>query len=252
MKVSVKSAADLAGMRTSGHMAARVLAAAVERIRPGATTRDLEEAARAELARTGGTSAFLGYRGFPALICVSVNDEVVHGIPGDRVIAEGDVVSVDCGVLFQGWYGDTARTVIAGGGDATAARLVRVAEAALAAAIEMAVEGRRLGDLSAAIQRTVETAGFSVVREFVGHGIGRALHEEPQIPNFGVPGTGLRLRAGMTLAIEPMVNERGQAVRVGSDGWTVRTQDGGRSAHVEHTVAVGLREPEILTKRYGC
>ncbi len=234
-------------MRISGRVTARVLDAVVRHVRPGVTTRELDEVAREELARAGAVSAFLGYRGFPAHICVSVNDEVVHGIPGDRQIREGDVVSIDCGVQLDGWYGDSARTVIAGVGDAAALRLIRAAEDALAAAVAQAVEGAHVGDIGAAIEEAVRAAGFSVVREFVGHGIGRALHEEPQVPNFGVRGQGPRLRAGMTLAIEPMVNERGSAVRVDPDGWTVRTCDGGRSAHVEHTVVVGVRQAEILT-----
>ncbi len=251
MKIAIKTAAEIAAMRTSGRVAARVLEAVCRRVRPGATTRELEEAAREEMARAGAVSAFFGYRGYPAHICVSVNDEVVHGIPGDRTIAAGDVVSIDCGVLLGGWYGDTARTVVAGAGDPTALRLIRAAEDALAAAVARAVEGAHVGDLSAAVQRTVEAAGFSVVREFVGHGIGRGLHEEPQVPNFGEPGQGPRLCAGMTLAIEPMVNERGSEVRVDPDGWTVRTCDGGRSAHAEHTLVVGRDAAEVLTERDG-
>ena len=248
MRIPIKTDADIARMRVSGRMAAQVLDAVVRAVRPGIRTRELEEVARDVLERLGARSAFLGYRGYPALICVSINDEVVHGIPGDRVIQAGDVVSVDCGVVYEGWYGDTARTVTAGDADVEALRLIRVAEHALAAAIEMAVEGHRLGDVQHVIQHTVESAGFHVVREFVGHGIGRALHEEPQIPNYGVPNTGPWLRRGMTLAIEPMVTERGAAVRVESDGWTVRTLDGGRAVHVEHTVAVGVEQAEILTR----
>jgi len=247
VNIPVKTAAELDGMRASGRAAARVLAAVLERVAPGVMTRELEEAAREALEREGAQSAFLGYRGYPARICVSINDEVVHGIPGARRIEAGDLVSVDCGVILNGWYGDVARTVVVGAGEPAAWRLVTVAEAALAAATAAAVDGRRLGDVCAAIQQTVEAAGFSVVRDFVGHGIGRALHEDPQIPNFGRPGTGPVLRAGMTLAIEPMVNERGSPVRVDPDGWTVRTCDGGRSAHVENTVAVGQTAPEVLT-----
>ncbi len=247
VSIPIKTDAELDQMRASGRAAARVLAAVLARVAPGVTTEELEEAAREALEREGAQSAFLGYRGYPARICVSINDEVVHGIPGPRRIEAGDVVSVDCGVILNGWYGDVARTVVVGSVEPDAWRLVSVAEAALAAATAQAVEGRRLGDLCAVIQQTVEAAGFSVVRDFVGHGIGRALHEEPQIPNFGKPGTGPVLRAGMTLAIEPMVNERGSPVQVDPDGWTVRTCDGGRAAHVENTVAVGRTAAEVLT-----
>ncbi|MBM4153933.1 MAG: type I methionyl aminopeptidase [Lentisphaerae bacterium] len=238
-------------MRESGRLAARVLKAVAREVRPGVSTRDLDGIARDLIANEGANSAFLGYRGFPGCICVSVNDEVVHGIPGDRRVAMGDIVSLDCGVLFRGWHGDTARTVVVGATDPEAMRLVRVTEDALAAAMAAAVEGNRLGDVSHAVQDVVEAAGFSVVREFVGHGIGRALHEDPQIPNFGPAGKGPRLRAGMTLAIEPMVNQRGHEVRVDRDGWTVRTRDGGLSAHVEHTVAVGEGSAEVLTRTDG-
>ncbi|OQW97902.1 MAG: type I methionyl aminopeptidase [Verrucomicrobia bacterium A1] len=234
-------------MRASGRLTAGVLAAVAREVRPGVTTRELDLCARDLIAREGGASAFLGFRGFPGHICVSINDEVVHGIPGDRRVEMGDIVSLDCGVLYQGWHGDTARTVRVGTTDPEALRLVRVTEDALAAAVAAAVEGRRLGDVSHAVQSTVEAAGFSVVREFVGHGIGRRLHEEPQIPNFGTAGRGPVLRAGMTLAIEPMVNQRGCEVRVGPDGWTVRTVDGGLSAHAEHTVAVRAGAAEVLT-----
>jgi len=249
--IPVKTPAELDRMRESGRLAARVLKAVAREVRPGVSTRDLDGIARDLIANEGATSAFLGYRGFPGCICVSVNDEVVHGIPGDRRVAMGDIVSLDCGVLFRGWHGDTARTVVVGATDPEAMRLVRVTEDALAAAMAAAVEGNRLGDVSHAVQDVVEAAGFSVVREFVGHGIGRALHEDPQIPNFGPAGKGPRLRAGMTLAIEPMVNQRGHEVRVDRDGWTVRTRDGGLSAHVEHTVAVGEGSAEVLTRTDG-
>ncbi len=234
-------------MRVSGRLAARVLAAVAREVRPGVTTRELDEVARDRIAQEGAVSAFLGYRGFPGHICTSINDEVVHGIPGDRRVAMGDIVSLDCGVLYRGWHGDTARTVVVGVTDPEAMRLVRVTEDALSAAVATAIDGRRLGDVCHAVQSVVEAAGFSVVREFVGHGIGRALHEEPQIPNFGAAGRGPRLRAGMTLAIEPMVNQHGCEVRVDRDGWTVRSRDGGLSAHVEHTVAVRAGSAEVLT-----
>lgn len=251
MVIAIKTPAELDRMRASGRLTARVLAAVAREVRPGVTTRELDRCARDLIAREGGVSAFLGFRGFPGHICVSINDEVVHGIPGDRRVEIGDIVSLDCGVLYQGWHGDTARTVVVGTTDPEALRLVRVTEDALAAAVEVAVEGRRLGDVSHAVQDAVEAAGFSVVREFVGHGIGRRLHEDPQIPNFGKAGRGSVLRAGMTLAIEPMVNQRGAGVHVGSDGWTVRTRDGGLSAHAEHTVAVGAGAAEVLTSADG-
>jgi methionyl aminopeptidase len=249
--IPVKTPDELARRRDSGRLAARVLAAVARGVRPGVTTAELDGIARDLIASEGATSAFLGYRGFPGHICVSLNDEVVHGIPGDRRVEMGDIVSLDCGVLFRGWHGDTARTVVVGATDPEAMRLVRVTEDALVAGMAMAVEGNRLGDVSHAVQSVVEAAGFSVVREFVGHGIGRALHEDPQIPNFGTAGKGPRLRAGMTLAIEPMVNQRGHEVRVDRDGWTVRTRDGGLSAHVEHTVAVGEGSAEVLTRADG-
>lgn len=248
MPIPVKSADELARMRESCGIAARVLAAVVADVRPGVTVRELNETARKAIEDAGARSAFLGYRGFPGQICVSVNDEVVHGVPRDLRISMGDIVSVDCGVVFQGWYGDNARTVAVGVSDPDALRLIRVTEDALAAGVAAAVDGRRLGDVSHAVQTVVEASGFSVVREFVGHGIGRVLHEAPQIPNFGPAGRGPMLRAGMTLAIEPMVNQRGMEVRIDPDGWTVRTKDGGLSSHAEVTVAVGAESAEVLTK----
>lgn len=248
MPIPVKSADELARMRDSGGIAARVLAAVAKDVRPGVTIRELNEVAREAIEREGAVSAFLGYRGFPGQICVSVNDEVVHGMPRDLRIAIGDIVSLDCGVVYRGWYGDNARTVAVGVSDPEALRLIRVTEDALEAGVAAAVAGRRLGDVGHAVQTVVEAAGFSVVREFVGHGIGRALHEEPQIPNFGPAGRGPILKAGMTLAIEPMVNQRGLEVQVDPDGWTVRARDGGLSSHAEVTVAVGPDSAEVLTK----
>jgi methionyl aminopeptidase len=192
-------------------------------------------------------SAFRGYRGFPGNICVSVNEEVVHGIGGSRRLQVGDIVKLDVGVLKGGWIGDTASTVCVGGVSEAASRLLAVTEAALLAGIRCARHGARLGDLGAEIQAGVEAAGFSVVREFVGHGVGRTLHEEPQVPNFGKRGTGLKLKAGMVLAIEPMVNLGGPAVRVLADDWTVVTRDGSLSAHFEHTVLVCDGDAEVLT-----
>ena len=201
------------------------------------------------IAAAGCRSAFLGYRGFPGQICISVNEEVVHGIGGSRTISYGDIVKLDVGVVRDGWVGDNATTVAAGAVPPETGRLRQVTEQALLQAIPYVRENARLGDVCAAIERTVLAAGMSVVREFVGHGVGRKLHEEPQIPNYGRRGTGPRLRAGMTLAIEPMVNLGGGAVRILEDGWTVVTADGSPSAHFEHTVLVTKGEPEILTAR---
>ncbi|MBP7276075.1 MAG: type I methionyl aminopeptidase [Kiritimatiellae bacterium] len=244
-----KTPGEIDAMRVSGRLAAQVRDMVARAVQPGVTTRELDELARAEFVRLGCRPAFLGYRGYPASVCVSVNDEVVHGIPGARVIQPGDLVSLDVGVEQDGWFGDTATTVLVGAPSAEAMRLVDVAGQALEAAIATAAEGRWLSDVSQAVQRTVESNGFSVVRDFVGHGIGRRMHEEPQVPNFvDRRMSRIRLAAGMTLAIEPMVNAGGAAVRVEPDGWTVRTADGSLSAHVEHTVVVGRDRGEILTR----
>lgn len=196
----------------------------------------------------GAQPAFRGYRGFPACLCVSVNDGVVHGVPGRRYLAEGDLVSVDFACFKDGWCADGAETFVVGSGTPQALRLLTVTREALWAGISQVRPGRRVGDIGAAIQRHVESAGFSVVRTLVGHGVGKALHEEPRVPNFGSPGTGVRLEEGMVLAIEPMVNVGGAAVRVLDDGWSVVTEDGGLSAHIEHTVAVTSSGAEVLTR----
>ncbi len=243
-----KTPDEIARMRAAGRLAAEVRDELAASIRPGVTTAELDARAGEAIARRGATSAFLGYRGYPGQVCVSINEEVVHGIPGPRRIAVGDLVSLDVGVRLDGWHGDTATTVMVGVSDPDTVRLVRVTEAALAAAIAQARPGNRLGDISHAVQAAVEAAGFSVVRDFVGHGIGRRLHEDPQVPNFGPAGQGPELRVGMTLAIEPMVNAGGAAVRVLDDGWTVVTRDGRPSAHVEHTVGIGPDGAEILTR----
>lgn len=245
--IRIKTPHELERMRASNRLAARLLDELASRIRPGVRTGELDRAAAEWLKREGAKSAFLGYRGFPGHICASVNEEVVHGIPGDRRIEVGDLVSLDVGVIFEGFVGDTARTVMVGVSDPERLRLVAVAEQALAAALRAARDGARLSDLSHAVERTTTEAGFSVVREFVGHGIGRRLHEEPQIPNFGPPGCGPVLKAGMTLAIEPMINLGSAAVETLEDGWTVVTRDRKPSAHVEHTVAVTEGGVEILT-----
>lgn len=245
--IGIKSPLELDAMRRVNRLTARVRDELANMVRPGITTLDLGNAAFELIRKLGGTSAFYGYHGFPGQICVSVNEEVVHGIPGKRVIRAGDVVSIDTGIAFGGFIGDTAITVAAGEIDDEKKKLLEVTKAALNAGIAKAIAGNRLGDISHAIQTVVEAAGFSVVREFVGHGIGRDMHEEPQIPNFGKPGRGPKLKPGMTLAIEPMVNIGKPKVKVLDDNWTAVTCDGSASAHFEHTVAVGVTAPEILT-----
>jgi methionyl aminopeptidase len=204
-------------------------------------------AAREVLARRHARSNFLGYNGFPAVACVSPNEVIVHGIPGSRVLDAGDIVSIDCGAIIEGWHADAAITVAVGEIEAESRRLLDATRAALDAAIAATVAGNRLGDIGAAAERTVAAAGFGVVREYVGHGIGTAMHEEPDVPNYGPAGRGLRLRAGIVLAIEPMVTAGRAATRVLDDGWTVVTSDGSRAAHFEHTVAITENGPEILT-----
>jgi methionyl aminopeptidase len=216
-------------------------------VKPGTKTKELDDAAKTYLRREGAQSAFLGYRGFPAAICVSINEEVVHGIPGERRIREGDLVSLDVGAVVEGWYADAATTLIVGPVSQVARRLTETTRRALDDGINQAVVGNRLSDISHAVQETVEQDGFSVVREFVGHGIGRALHEEPPIPNFGPPNVGPRLKAGMVLAIEPMVTSGGYEVDILTDGWTAVTKDRSLAAHFEHTVAITERGSEILT-----
>ena len=216
-------------------------------IEPGITTKELDQVAEEYILLKGARPAFKGYRGFPATLCISINDEVVHGIPGRRPLKQGDIVSLDVGVNYVGYFGDAAITFPVGEVDPEAKRLLDVTEKALYIGIEKAKVGNRLFDISYAIQSWVESHGFSVVRDFVGHGIGRELHEEPQIPNFGVPHQGPRLEKGMVLALEPMVNEGTYEVRVLSDGWTVVTVDGKRSAHFEHTIAITEDGAEILS-----
>jgi methionyl aminopeptidase len=217
-------------------------------IRPGITTMDLNKVAAEVIERRGATSNFLGYHGFPAVICTSPNDMIVHGIPSDEVVlVEGDIISVDCGAIIEGYHGDAAYTAGVGQIDAESQRLLDVTEASLWAAIEQVVEGRRLGDIGAAVEGLAEAAGFTVVREYVGHGIGTAMHEEPQVPNYGPAGRGMKLKEGLVLAIEPMVNAGGPETETLADGWTVVTRDGRRSAHFEHTIAVTEHGPEVLT-----
>lgn len=234
-------------MAKAGKIVAEVLKSLKGVVAAGATTKELEQFADERIRALGGKSAFKGYRGYPSSICTSVNEVVVHGIPSSRKLKEGDIVSIDIGVFYEGFYGDAAYTFPVGAIDQDTAKLLRVTEEALYRGISMAVDGNRLFDVSHAIQEHVEKHGFSIVRTFVGHGIGRQLHEEPQVPNFGIAGQGPRLRQGMTLAIEPMVNTGTFDVRVLEDGWTAVTQDGKRSAHFEHTVAVMPNSARILT-----
>jgi methionyl aminopeptidase len=245
--IILKNRDEIRKMRESGRIAAKVRDEIASRISPGITTLELDEVARKLIASLGAKSAFLGYRGYPGAVCISIDSEVVHGVPGGRRIEMGQIVSLDVGVVYDGFVGDTATTVMVGVTDPEVIRLVRATELALMAGVEMARDGKRLGDLSHAVEIVAVNAGFSVVRDFVGHGIGRKMHEDPQIPNYGSPGKGPKLKVGMTLAIEPMVNMGGSAVEVLSDGWTVRTVDGKPSAHFEHTVAIGDEGPEILT-----
>jgi methionyl aminopeptidase len=243
-----KSAAEIEKLRRSGRVVRELLEEMRQKVRPGTTTLELEEYAERRIKQMGIKPAFKGYRGYPCCLCASVNNEVVHGIPSKRVLANGDIVSLDMGVIVDGYYGDSALTVPVGEISDSLKRLLRVTEESLQLAIEQARAGKRLGDISAAVQRHAEQAGYSVVREFVGHGIGRSLHEEPQIPNFGRAGHGPVLKEGMVLAIEPMVNAGTSDVRVLDDHWTAVTADGAYSAHFEHMVAITRNGPDVLTQ----
>lgn len=246
--IPIKTPAELEPMRVACRLSAELLAEVAAQVRPGATTGEIDAFAAARMRALGVRSAFFGYGGFPGYTCLSLNDEVVHGIPGPRVINAGDLVSVDLGVVADGFVGDNALTVRVGAVDAESERLCEVTEAALAAGVAAARAGNRVGDIGHAVQAVAESAGFAVVRDYCGHGVGRQLHEDPQIPNYGTPGTGPVLKPGMTLAIEPMVNAGGPRVEVLANGWTVRTRDRRRSAHFEHTVLVRASGPaEILT-----
>ncbi len=247
MSIIIKSDREVAVMRQSGRIVAAVLEMLTQEIRPGMKTRELDDIAGRELIRLGAEPSFKGYRGFPANLCVSVNDEIVHGIPGERVLDGGDIVSIDLGADFMGFQGDAAVTVGVGEVSAQAEQLIETGEGALKAGIAVAYPGARLGDISAAVQRYVESQGYSVVREYTGHGIGRDMHEEPQIPNFGPSGLGPVLKKGMTFALEPMINIGDWHTRLGGDHWTVLTADGSLSAHFEHTIAITDAEPEVLT-----
>jgi methionyl aminopeptidase len=246
--IVLKSAAELGKMRAAGRIVAEILAQLGEMAKPGITSGELDRFAEQACLRQGAKPAFKGYGGFPYAICASPNDRVVHGFPDKRPMLEGEILSIDFGVLYQGYYGDAAITVPIGQIDAETTRLIEATRESLVKAIDKAVPGGRLSDISHAVQAWVEPCGFSVVREFVGHGIGRQLHEAPQLPNFGAPGQGPRLKPGMTLAIEPMINAGLPGVKILEDGWTAVTQDGKRSAHFEHTVAINEHGPEILTR----
>ena len=246
-KIILKSGADLEAMRAAGAVAGKVLDDIIGFVKPGVTTRQMDEFAAGRIKFYGGKSAFLGYRKYPCHTCISVNEEVVHGLASERELRFGDIVSVDVGVNYKGFIGDNARTVAVGGCGVLAQRLLDVTEQSLYRGIAAAVPGNRVTDISRAIQDFVEGNGFSVVREFVGHGVGRSMHEEPQIPNFVDRKMDEKLKPGMTLAIEPMVNAGSAEVKILKDGWTVVTRDGSISAHFEHTVLVTEGKPEILT-----
>jgi methionyl aminopeptidase len=244
-----KSPEELVIMRKAGVMVSDTLLRLQDALRPGVTTRHLDAIAESVIVSSGGKPSFKGYKGFPGSICSSPNNVIVHGIPSDHVLEEGDVVSLDVGAFYRGLHADSAWTFPVGAISEDAARLLEAGEKSLDAAIEQCYPGRRLGDVGHAVEQTAIKAGFSVVREYVGHGVGRALHEDPQIPNYGPPGRREILGAGMTLAIEPMINAGGPATRALDDGWTVVTADGGLSAHFEHTVAITEEGHEVLTRR---
>jgi methionyl aminopeptidase len=246
--VILKQPDEIDKARASNRIVAEVLSVLREKVKPGVTTRELDKIAEGVTEKRGARPAFKGYRGYPYSLCTSVNEEVVHGMPSNRILVEGDIIGLDFGVCYQGLYGDSAITLPVGRVSEQAIRLMQVTEQSLYSAIHQACDGNRLGDISAAVQETVEAAGYSVVRDFVGHGIGKNMHEDPQIPNFGKKGRGIELKRGMILAIEPMVNAGKYKVKILSDGWTVITVDGSLSAHFEHSVAITDNGPEILSK----
>jgi methionyl aminopeptidase len=247
MGIIIKSGREIAIMRQAGRIVAIVLGILAGQLSPGMKTKELDKIAGRELEKLGAKPSFKGYRGFPANLCVSVNDEIVHGIPGERIIRDGDIVSLDLGSIFKGFQGDAAMTIGVGEISPQARDLIETTKGALNAGIAAALSGARLGDVSVAIQNHVESKGYSIVREYTGHGIGRDMHEDPQIPNFGVPGSGPLLKSGMTIALEPMVNAGDWRTRLGDDHWTVSTADGSISAHFEHTIAITDGEAEVLT-----
>lgn len=247
--IILKTPEEIQAMERASKLVAETLQALKQQVRPGVTTEDLDRLAEEFIQARGGRPAFKGYRNYPKTLCASINDQVVHGIPSKRTLKEGDIIGLDLGAVVDGFYGDSAVTVPVGAVPPKVAELLRVTEEALYAGIEQAVVGNRLSDISHAIQQHAEAAGFSVVTDFVGHGIGRQLHEEPQVPNYGKPGQGPRLQVGMVLAIEPMINMGGSAVQVLDDRWTAVTRDGSLSAHFEHTIAIqSSGPPRILTR----
>lgn len=247
MAITLKSPEQIAKMRQAGRVVAEMLQACADAARPGLTTNDLDKVARGVLAKRKAKSNFLGYHGYPAVICTSPNSVIVHGIPGDYRLEEGDIISIDCGAIIDGWHGDAARTIPVGEISEEARKLITVTEESLWAGIQHVRSGARLTDIGHAVQTVAEGAGFSVVREYVGHGIGRAMHEEPQVPNYGEPGKGIKLKVGHVLAVEPMVNLGSCETQLNDDGWTVITADGSLSAHFEHSIAVTDDGPEVLT-----
>lgn len=245
--ISLKSPREIEAMRKAGRLTAQARALAGSMVRPGVTTKEIDTAVRRFIESHGAKPSFLGYGGYPGSACISVNDEIIHGIPGERRIEEGDIVSVDVGACYKGFHGDCAGSFIAGAGSEEAKRLIEVTRQSFFEGIKFARQGYRVSDISHAIQQYVESFGYSVVREYVGHGVGSKLHEAPEVPNYGQPGHGPRLIKGMTIAIEPMVNAGDVGIRVLDNDWTVVTQDGSLSAHYENTVLITDGEPEILT-----
>ncbi len=245
--IPIKSARQIEKMRTSCQRTRAALDTLREQVQPGVTTGEIDKLAGELIQQAGGTSAFLGYHGFPGNVCISVNEEIVHGIGGARKIVYGDLVKIDMGIIIDGWYGDTATTIPVGNIDSRQQQLLDTTQEALDVGISMARPGKRVGDISAAIEKVIAAEGFGIVKEFVGHGLGRKLHEEPQVPNYGRPHSGPKLKPGMVIAIEPMVTIGRADIRVLDDGWTVVTADRSRSAHFEHTVLITNDEAEILT-----
>jgi methionyl aminopeptidase len=254
MGIIIKSEKEIASMRRAGRIVAEVLRIVGEQVKPGMKTKELDIISGEEVKKLGAVPSFKGYHGYPANLCVSVNDEIVHGIPGDKVIKDGDIVSLDFGAIYEGFQGDAAITIAAGKASPEGRKLIETTRDCLGAGIAAARAGATLGDVSAAIQNYAESRGYSVVREYTGHGIGREMHEDPQIPNctdspYGLkPGTGPVLKKGMTLALEPMLNVGGWRTRIADDHWTVHTADGSLSAHFEHTIAINNDKPEVLTR----
>ena len=246
--IVLKNSSELALMRIAGRISAQALQVGGEMVRPGVTTGQINQKIHNFILSQDAIPSFLGYGGFPASACISVNDTVIHGIPGDEVIEEGDIVSIDVGAVYKGFHGDNAATFPAGKISPEAQKLLDATRESLYKGIEAAVNGNRVGDISAAVERSIEPYGFGIVRKFVGHGVGKEMHESPEVPNYGVPGRGPRLAVGMTIAIEPMINLGTHDVKILSDGWTVKTADNSLSAHFEHSVAITENGPVILTK----